>query len=103
VSNADVFVARDPFRPMIEPTKTVEPSTTATETVPKDTIVLHQIVSSNGEYKAVLSWNETTYTAGEGETLGKTPWKVISVSEDSCVLLYGDVRVTLTVGEGMSK
>ncbi len=48
-------------------------------------------------------WNGTTYTAGAGEVIGSSPWKVVEVGTDSVVMLYGDTQVTLSLGQGISK
>jgi hypothetical protein len=103
VTNRDVFTERDPFEPVIEPTKTVEPSAATSESVALDTLTLQGIVEQDGVLKAVLTFNGTTYTAAANERLGDTPWQVLSVGKQSATMLFGDVQVTLSMGEGVAK
>jgi hypothetical protein len=35
--------------------------------------------------------------------VGDTPWKVLSISDTSVVMLFGDDRVTISVGQGLTK
>lgn len=71
--------------------------------VPDDTLLLKSITTVDGEPVATFVWNGQTYEAGEGDTLGDTPWKVVSISGDTVVMMYGDSQVSLTVGQGVSK
>ncbi len=59
----------------------------------------------DGEPVAELVWNGQTYTLSEGESIPNSPWKVLSIdtTNGTVVMLYGDSRVTLTVGQGISK
>lgn len=111
-----VFVFRDVFEPTI---RAVKPSTGASGTptstagggdgddvpdnLPADTLFVRSIATVDGEPVATFFWNGQIYTAGEGEALEGTPWRVISISGDTVVLLFGDSRVTLTVGQGLTK
>ena len=101
VTNADVFTFRDIFEPLIGP----EPSATegsATAEGEADTLYLQDVVTEDGERKAVLLWNGKTYTLAAGETIPDTPWKVVSVGTSSVTMLYGDSTVTLGVGQGFA-
>jgi len=71
--------------------------------VPADTLLLQSVSTADGEPVATFVWNGQTYTAGEGDQLGETPWQVLDISGNTVVMLYGDTRVTLTVGQGISK
>lgn len=112
VANSEVFTFRNIFEPLIKPvpeptqasTSTATPSTTDTET-PYATGVLYleRVVSEDGVSKAVLRYNGQTYTLAAGERIAGTPWEVFSVSPTSVTMLYGDVRVTLAVGQGVTK
>ncbi|MHB1137196.1 MAG: hypothetical protein ACYC1X_10460, partial [Coriobacteriia bacterium] len=66
-------------------------------------LYLDGVETVDGVMKAVLRYNGQTYTLGPGEGIPGTPWEVFSVSSTSVTMLYGDVRVTLAVGQGISK
>ena len=101
VSNDDVFAFRNPFVPTIAPVA-VENEKESTATVDPNVLTLQNIVSKDGELQAVLAFGGVTYTAGEGDQLGTTPWKVLTVNDTSVSMLYGDVKVTLSLGEGVA-
>ena len=113
---------RDPFAPLTsEPplttstlpgqttvpgqTTSTEPgATTTTEGFdPEGTrVVLHEIRPEGGVDKAVLTVDGVTYVVGVGETFAES-FKVVSLSDDSGVFLYGDSAFTLTVGQAILK
>ena len=110
-----VFTFRDIFDPLIEPvpaptsssgtttsTSTVTGSTTTTATASSDTLTLQNVVSVDDEPAAVLLLNGQTYTLKAGEAISGTPWKVLSIDGQTVVMLYGDVQVTLSVGQGVT-
>jgi type IV pilus biogenesis protein PilP len=112
----DVFTYRDVFVPTVvlvsstttstsnsSTTSTTNTSNTSTTATPENTLVLEDIATENGEPVAVLSWNGETYTLAEGETIPNTPWKVLEINSSTVVMLYGDARITLSVGVGISK
>lgn len=103
----DVFTFRDIFEPLVKaPTTTTATGGTSsggTTQASANTILLQDITSENGEAKAVLVWNGTTYTVGEGEQVGDSPWKVLSIQSDSVIMLYGDVQVPLSIGQAITK
>lgn len=115
VANSDVFTLRDPFRPLIRPaseTSTTETSGTAgsgetsgsaegTTSAGPGTLILQDIVMDDGEQKAVLQYEDKTYTLAAGEAIPDTPWAVLSVRDRSVTMLYGDSQIVLTVGQGM--
>lgn len=122
---SSTFVFRDVFEPTVKPTiassdttgtggSSTGGSTAATETggdsdgdgvpnVPPDTLFLLDVSTVDGVVVANLIWNGETFAAAEGDTLGDTPWQVLSISGDTVVMLYGDTRVTLVVGQGVGK
>ncbi len=114
-SLASTFTFRNIFAPTVkktfESTAVAGESTDASEsastdtsvTVPSNTLFLQSIFSDNGEPKAVFIWNGQTYTVGEGEQVGTSPWKVLQINDDSVLMLYGDSQVTLSVGQGVGK
>jgi len=103
----DTFAFRNIFQPTIKVTLTpVEDDGTTDGTtvdVPENTLYLVGVSTVDGEPVAELIWNGETYFLSEGDTIAGTPWKVLSISGDTVVMLYGDTRVTLTVGQGISK
>jgi type IV pilus biogenesis protein PilP len=108
VLNKAIFTFRDIFEPLIkeepEPTEPTDGSTTDTETpTTEGTLYLNDIVTEDGELKAQLRLNGTTYTLGEGESIPGTPWQVLRVTSTQVTMLYGDTQVTLTIGQGITK
>lgn len=112
VANSEVFTFRNIFEPLIKPvpepaqasTATPAPSATDTETpYARGVLYLDRVLSENGVMKAVLRYDGATYTLAAGEGIPGTPWEVFSVSSTSVTMLYGDVRVTLAVGQGITK
>ena len=71
--------------------------------VPANTLLLEDVSEVDGEPVATFTWNGQEYTVGEGDQLGDSPWQVVDISGDTVVMLYGDNRVTLTVGQGITK
>jgi len=103
----NTFTFRNVFRPTVRPavpaSDTVEASSTAEMDLPPDTLFLESVSTVDGAAVATLLWNGQVFTAGEGDRLEGTPWQVISISGNSVVMLYGDTRVTLVVGQGVGK
>lgn len=106
-----VFTFRDIFEPLIEPAPeassgsgTVNGSTTTTSTATANdgTLTLQNVVAVDGEPAAVLLLDGQTYTLKAGESISGTPWSVLSISGQTVVMLYGDVQVTLSVGQGVT-
>ena len=71
--------------------------------VPSDTLFLQSIISENGEPMAIFIWNGQTYTVGENDQVGTSPWKVLKINSTSALMLFGDSQVTLSVGQGVGK
>jgi hypothetical protein len=112
---ADTFAFRNIFQPTVKVTVTPPPGSsgdssgdssgtdTADIDVPADTLFLVSTSTEDGVPVATFIWNDVTYVLEEGESIPDTPWQVLSISGDTVVMLYGDARVTLTVGQGLSK
>lgn len=120
---ADFFTFRNPFVPTVRPSVEASPTDGTTDgstdgsddgssdgtatidpgSVPANTLALVSIDTVDSELQGTFIWNGTVYEAGEGETLGDTPWKVLRLTETSAVMLYGDNEVTLSVGQGITK
>ncbi len=105
----ETFTFRNIFAPTVSPPPTPEETTSDssssddtsdTSGVPEDTLVLKSIHSESGERVATFIWNGNTYECKEGDQVDDSPWEVVTINSDSVVMLYGDSRVTLTVGQG---
>ncbi len=115
VANSEVFTFRDIFVPLLKPlpdeTTTTTTGTTTTSTSETDTVTptanntlyLDGVVTQNGVMMAVLRYNGASYTLGPGGAIPNSPWQVLRVSSSSVTMLYGDVQVTLSVGQGITK
>jgi len=117
VVNSEVFTFRDIFLPLLS--KDTSPTTSATtvadssttttvaatssSTSTAGTLYLTDVSSENGTYTGTFVLDGKTYTLGDGDQVGTSPWQVVTVNSSSAVMLYGDTRVTLTVGQGISK
>lgn len=106
----DAFIFRNIFRPTVKPaipaTETAESTGTTGAPgaeVPANTLLLQAVSVIDGEERATLVWNGQTYTVGEGDVLGDSPWQVVSIEGNTVVMLFGDSRVTLVVGQGVGK
>lgn len=111
ITSRDVFTPRNPFTVInaaVISTSTAgnadnTDNTSADTTDPGD-VVLKDIVTEDSVRKAVISYGGHTYTLAAGEDIpGSTDWQVQAVNANSAVLLFGDVSVTLTPGQGSSK
>jgi len=112
VANSEVFTFRDIFDPLLKPlpdattTTSTSTSTTTTDTVTPttaNTLYLDGVVTQDGVLMAVLRYNGSTYTLGPGGVIPNSPWEVLRVSSTAVTMLYGDVQVTLSVGQGITK
>jgi hypothetical protein len=104
----DIFTFRNVFEPTVKVTVTSTSSGGSdggSVDVPDNTLYLASVSTVDGEPVAELVWNGQTYTLSEGESIPNSPWKVLSIdtTNGTVVMLYGDSRVTLTVGQGISK
>jgi len=108
-SLASTFTFRNVFAPSVKATFETTATTASSATsgtvpnVPRNTLLLQDIVSQDGKPVAVFVWNGETYSVNEGERVGDSPWKVVQINSDSVLMLYGDSQVTLSVGQGVSK
>lgn len=100
----DVFTFRDVFQPLFTALPSVDASASAdsSQTVDPDVLYLQDVVTEDGVSRAVLLLGGATYTLADGEGISGTPWQVLTVSENSVVMLYGDGQVTLSIGQGVS-
>ena len=104
IETRDVFTVRDPFEPIAAPKLVVETASgTGTSSNNDKTLVLSDITTENGTKKVIMTYSGTSYTLGEGGSIPNSPWKVLKIYTSSVVMLFGDDRVTLTVGQGITK
>lgn len=105
LSNSFTFrnVFRPTVRPAVEPSATTDASGTPNADLPADTLFLKSVTTLDGVQVATLLWNGQTFTAAEGDVLSGTPWQVLSIDGSTVVMLFGDSRVTLVVGQGVGK
>lgn len=115
IANSEVYTFRDIFVPLIKPlpeeTTTTTTGTTTTSTSETDTVTptadntlyLDGVVTQDGVLMAQLRYNGVNYTLGPGGVIPNSPWQVLRVSSSSVTMLYGDVQVTLSVGQGITK
>lgn len=101
VTDRDIYTPRNPFE-VITPTPE-ETETTSASNETSGTLYLRDIVTENGVRKAVVRLNGVTYTLAAGSTVDSSPWKIDTVSSSGIVALYGDERVTISLGQGTSK
>lgn len=114
ISNAELFTFRDIFEPLIKPTSTSATASTgspvgsspASDTVTpttSNTLYLDSVVTENGVLKAQLRYSGAAYTLAPGGAIPNSPWQVLRVTSSGVTMLYGDVQVTLAVGQGITK
>ena len=111
VPNSEVFTFRNIFTPLL---KEVESSTDTSTTDDADdddvtpttagTLYLNDIITEDGELKAVLELDDETYTLGVGEAIPNSPWEVLRITSTTVTMLYGEeVQVSLAIGQGITK
>lgn len=112
VANKDVFTFRDVFDPILkkEVKESASTSSSVTPNAPdsqtptvNNTLYLDGVITENGILKAQLRYNGQSYTLAAGGTIPNSPWEVLRVSSTSVIMLYGDVQVTISVGQGITK
>ncbi len=113
VANDEVFTFRDIFEPLIKPASDTtasptEETTGSAETTPggtyaENTLYLLAIRVEDGVPTGVFVWNGTQYELTAGGAIPSTPWQLLEVRTDAAVMLYGDERVVLYVGQGVQK
>ena len=108
ITSRDVFTPRNPFTVITAATTAASSADSGTNTdasaLDPNEVYLTDIVTVNGVRKAVIAYGGSTYTLAAGEVIPTTSdWKVEKVLANSVVVLFGDVSVTLTPGQGTSK
>jgi hypothetical protein len=128
VTNFDVFVFRDIFESLLppEPTAVSGGGMVATEDTTgttggggsefeANTLYFISTETANGEAVGVFYWNGVTYSSSgvtgqegyivvrEGDQLADTAWRLITLEGQSATVQYGDVVLTISVGQGIMK
>lgn len=115
VKNKDVFTFRDVFEPLVkkaassaDASGTVSPSAETSDSLtPMENGVLYLqniLDYGDGTTKGLFYYNGVEYQLGPGEGIPGTPWEVLRISSSGVVtMLYGDVQVTLAIGQGIRK
>ncbi len=67
------------------------------------TLKLVSITESDGKKTATVSFGGKNYAVGVGDRIDGSSYQVVGIGADSIELLYGDDRLTLTIGESISK
>lgn len=107
----ETFTFRNIFAPSVSfPVSAASASTGSSDTSDTsgsvssepDTLILESITRDSGERVARFTWNSTQYDVKEGEQVDSSPWQVITIYSDSALMLYGDSKITLAVGQGFS-
>lgn len=109
VDNAQISQPRDPFRPLITPESPVfgQPGLGGTGTsgdgfVPTVTIALVDIRDVGGVPRATVTVNGESFDVGVGDTFAQV-YRVVSLTEDSGVFMFGDNAFELQVGQQILK
>ncbi|HEY5482369.1 MAG TPA: hypothetical protein VIK31_00960 [Propionibacteriaceae bacterium] len=108
ITSRDVFTPRNPFTVIAAATTAASSAGSGTNTdasaLDPNEVYLTDIVTVNGVRKAVIQYGGHTYTLAAGDLIPTTTdWKIEKVNANSAVVLFGDVSVTLTPGQGTSK
>lgn len=114
---------RDPFKPLVVPeeagaggtggtattggsVETTGGTSATTETIrPGENVLYLADIETDdaGVRHAIVYWDNERFDVIEGDELGTSPWKVVSIGTSSATFLFGDEQVTLRVGEQLGK
>lgn len=119
----EVYEYKDPFEPVIKEETTSTPSTpttpseeeTSTPSAPAEqeeagegetgskVLEVQDIFTENGVKYSSIKYGATVYKVKEGDRVDESPYEVLTIGSDSVVLLFGDSRVEVKVGESILK
>ena len=111
VESLQLAQPRDPFRALITEESPIalppgvggEPGDAGDTFDPSGTtITLQEIRDVGGVLRATITVNGTTWDVGVGETFAEV-YKVVSLSEDKGVFMFGDTAFELSVGQQILK
>jgi hypothetical protein len=125
VTNFDVFVFRDIFESLLpEPPTTVSGSVATEDTTDTtggdsqfeaSTLYFISTETANGEQVGVFYWNGVSYSSAgtaaqegyivvrEGDQLADSAWRLLTLEGTTATVQYGDVVLTISVGQGITK
>ena len=115
VTDEDVFSPRDPFIPVVLPAPPAPASATAPTgatgsagsttgsitTADSNALYLRMIITTEKGGIAFLDYKGTVYALAVGDVIPNSSWKVLSVGLKTVTMLFGDERVTVSLGEGV--
>lgn len=127
VSNFDVFVFRDVFESLLPdpPATATSGGSVATEDTTDttgggsefeaSTLYFISTETANGEEVGVFYWNGVSYSSvggtategfivvREGDQLADSAWRLLTLEGTTATVQYGDVVLTISVGQGITK
>jgi hypothetical protein len=68
-----------------------------------NSITLNSITTEGQNRYGVFVYQGAQYTAAVGETIGTSPYQLLEIGDGSATLLYGDDRITVSLGEEIMK
>lgn len=113
IDNAQISQPRDPFRPLVTEDSPIfgQPGVGGTPGDPGDgnggftpttTIALVEIRDVGGVLRATVTVNGESFDVGVGDTFGGS-YRVVSLTEESGVFMFGDNAFQLNVGQQILK
>jgi hypothetical protein len=128
VTNFDVFVFRDIFESLLPDPPATSSGSVATEDTTDttggggggsefeaSTLYFISTETVNGEQVGVFYWNGVSYSSAgvtgqegyivirEGEQLADSAWRLLTLEGTTATVQYGDVVLTISVGQGITK
>ncbi|MBE0447546.1 MAG: hypothetical protein IBX64_05520, partial [Actinobacteria bacterium] len=117
VTEYDLSGYKDPFKPFIassinngttsgstgSSTDSNNQNSSGNTSYVHGSLSLVRIVNQNGQRYATVSYQGQEYTVREGEQIAGSPFKVTDIGDGSISLLYGDDRLTLQLGDEITK
>lgn len=73
------------------------------ESLVQGTLKLESISESEGTRTATVTFGGKRYAVGVGDRIDGSSYQVVDIGADNITVLYGDDRLTLTIGESISK
>ncbi|HDP69223.1 MAG TPA: hypothetical protein ENN38_00210 [Actinobacteria bacterium] len=108
----EVYQYKDPFEPLVvasnsTTTTTTGAGTTTTSEAETDSeiqvLVLEDIYIDDGVEYASIRYGGTVYKVTEGDRVDSSPFQVISIGEESVILLYGEDQLEVKLGQEIIK
>jgi len=104
----EVYEYKDPFEPLVgeSSSSTSGTSTAASETEPSSGVLilaLEDIYTEDGVKYASIRYGSTVYKVTEGDRIDDSPYQLISIGEESVILLYGEDQLEVRLGQEIIK